>query len=78
MIKKQKALVISFHTAMEAIAAEKYCEEHAIAARIIPLPGELSAGCGLALKAPADLEDTLPHDMTGAGLKWDTATVLTI
>ena len=31
-----------------AMAMELYCKEHGISGRLIPVPRELSAGCGLA------------------------------
>lgn len=46
-IKKEQA-VLSFATTTQAMAAEKYFQEQGIPGRLIPLPGEISADCGLA------------------------------
>lgn len=48
MRKKEQKLVITFHTTADAIAFEKACKENRIPGRMIPVPRELSAGCGLA------------------------------
>ena len=36
------------------MALEKYCNEHGIPGRLIPIPREITAGCGLAWSAPPD------------------------
>lgn len=45
---KKDYIVLSFHTTVEAMAWEKHCAEAKIPGRLIPLPREISAGCGLA------------------------------
>ena len=49
MRAKRPYIVLSFHATVEAMAWEKHCTEANIPGRLIPLPRELSAGCGLAL-----------------------------
>ena len=48
MRTKRPYIVLSFRTTVEAMAWEKHCEAENIPGRLIPLPRELSAGCGLA------------------------------
>lgn len=48
MRQKEWKLVITFHTTSDAIAFEKACKENGKPGRMIPVPRELSAGCGLA------------------------------
>lgn len=48
MRAKRPYIVLSFHATVEAMAWEKHCNEANIPGRLIPLPRELSAGCGLA------------------------------
>lgn len=48
MRKKELKLIITFHTTADAIALEKACKEAQAPGRMIPVPRELSAGCGLA------------------------------
>ena len=52
MREKQLRLVVAFHTATAAMALEKYCGAHEIPGRLIPIPREITAGCGLAWSAP--------------------------
>ena len=56
MRQKQPALVVTFSTTSEAMAAEKYSGEQGLPGRLIPVPREITAGCGLAWKAPPETE----------------------
>lgn len=56
MRKKEKRLIVSFYSTHDAMAFEEYCHEHSIAGRLIPLPREISAGCGLAWSTTPDEE----------------------
>lgn len=40
--------VITFATTTDAMAAENFCLDNSIGGRLIPVPQEISAGCGLA------------------------------
>lgn len=59
MIKKEKKLVITFHTTTEAMAMEKTCKEAGADGRLIPVPRAISAGCGLAWCAKLESEEDL-------------------
>ena len=48
MRPKKLTQIITFKTTTAAMAMEDYCHEHGIPGRMIPLPQEISAGCGLA------------------------------
>lgn len=48
MRKKELKLVVTFHTTTDAMAMEKGCKQQGAPGRLIPVPRELSAGCGLA------------------------------
>lgn len=48
MREKKKYMVISFHSTTEAMSFEKQCMEKDIPGRLIPIPREITAGCGLA------------------------------
>ena len=54
MRAKRPYIVLSFRTTVEAMAWEKHCEAEHIPGRLIPLPRELSAGCGLAWRMPPE------------------------
>lgn len=40
--------MITFHTTTDAMAMEKACKQAGAPGRLIPVPREISAGCGLA------------------------------
>ena len=45
---KRSYIVLSFRTTLEAMEWEKQCHARQVPGRLIPLPREISAGCGLA------------------------------
>lgn len=45
-------VLITFNSSHQAIAAEQLLEQKNILSRLIPLPPEIDAGCGLVLRAP--------------------------
>lgn len=47
MRQKKNYIILTFKTTTAAMAMEKKCSEEEIPGRLIPLPGEISAGCGL-------------------------------
>lgn len=51
------SLVVTFPTTAAAMSCEECCSRRGLPGRMIPVPGEVSAGCGLAWKAaPGDRE----------------------
>ena len=54
MRPKTWKLVITFHTTAAALAMEKLCKEEGVPGRLIPVPRELTADCGMAWCAPTD------------------------
>ena len=78
MRQKKPTLVITFKTTTQAMAVEKYCLEHNLPGRIIPVPREITAGCGLSWKAePAD-QEALTAALTESGLGWQEMHVIEI
>ncbi len=55
MRTKKKFTVIAFETTTQAMAMEKMCGEKNIKGRLIPLPPQIDAGCGLAWRM--DIEE---------------------
>lgn len=50
-------IVITFDTTTDAMMMESFAKENKLAGKIIPIPNEISAGCGLAFKIETeDLE----------------------
>lgn len=46
--EKKPYVVLTFSTTTSAMAMEKRCREQKIPGRLIPVPREITAGCGLA------------------------------
>lgn len=69
--QKKPALILSFARTTDAMAAEKFCMANNLPGRLIPVPGEITAGCGLAWKADPKDEALLTAELTKAGLAWD-------
>lgn len=47
MLKKEKKLIITFHTSDMAFATEKVCKDENIDGKLISAPRTLSADCGI-------------------------------
>ena len=60
MREKKPRLIITFHTITAAMGMEIACGRAGLPGRLIPVPREITAGCGMAWSAPpearADLE----------------------
>ncbi|MCQ2492135.1 MAG: DUF3343 domain-containing protein [Lachnospiraceae bacterium] len=69
--KKKNWLVVTFSTVTAAMAMEDYCMGHGVAGRIIPLPQEISAGCGLSWRTQPEEKENLIQMMAEAGLTWE-------
>ena len=53
MREKKPTLFFSFSTTVSAMEAERICRENGIPGRLVPVPREITAGCGLAwMSAP--------------------------
>ena len=78
MREKKDTLVVTFHTTTQAMAAEKFCLANGLPGRIIPVPREITAGCGLSWKAAPEDRETLTKAFTEAGLGWDGMYVIKI
>ena len=59
MIKRTEKLIITFYTTTAAMAMERICRDQCADGRIIPVPGSISADCGLAWCAKKESEDEL-------------------
>lgn len=76
MREKKPALILTFASTAEAMATEKYCSQHQLPGRLIPVPKEITAGCGLAWKAAVEQEEELTRALAQAGVHWQEARVL--
>ena len=78
MRRKQPALVITFPTTSAAMEAESFCLARQLPGRMIPVPREITAGCGLAWRAPPEAEEALARALEEAELVWSEMRVLEI
>ena len=68
MIRKQQRVVFTFHTTTDAMATENLCKEKKLGGRMIPVPGEITADCGLAWCAEPQLEEALRCALNSANI----------
>lgn len=78
MIEKKLCLVISFNKTIDAMAFEEYCLKNSVNGRLIPLPKEISAGCGLAWKCDVDNQKETEKALSNLSIKCDKMTKLII
>lgn len=69
MRKKELKLIVTFHTTADAMAMEKCCKEHQVPGRLIPVPREISAGCGLAWCAELEARAVVVEVMEKVGIE---------
>lgn len=71
MIPKSPKLIVTFHTTTAAMAMEKFCKAQHIPGRLIPVPREISAGCGMSWCAPPDAKSAVENAIADAGVEVD-------
>ena len=71
MISKKLSLVISFKKTVDAMALEEHCLKNGIGGRLIPLPKEISAGCGLAWKCELSQADEMKRALGDLQIEYD-------
>lgn len=69
MRKRELKLIVTFHTTADAMAMEKACKKQEVSGRLIPVPREISAGCGMAWCAPLEEEEKLRVVMSQTGIQ---------
>jgi len=57
--KKSQKVIITFHTTTQAMKMESCAKKEGAPGRLIPIPREISAGCGMAWSAEVDKRATL-------------------
>ena len=76
MRQKKKALVVTFSATTDAMAMEQYCISHQLPGRLIPIPREIHAGCGLAWKTLPEEKENFTRALQEAGIRWEAMEVL--
>lgn len=67
MRARKTYIVLSFRTTLEAMEWEKQCMTQNVPGRLIPLPWEISAGCGLAWRMLPEEFELWQHRLDRAG-----------
>ena len=70
MLQKKPCVVVTFDATAAAMAAEKYCLANGVAGRLIPVPREITAGCGLAWKTAPEQEEAVTAALRSAGIEY--------
>ncbi|HIT63912.1 MAG TPA: DUF3343 domain-containing protein [Candidatus Ventrimonas merdavium] len=71
MRKKELRAVIAFSATTDAMAAEAHLKGAGIPGRLIPVPREIRAGCGLAWSSPAESGEAARQALGQAGIPWE-------
>ncbi|MFR3996648.1 MAG: DUF3343 domain-containing protein [Oscillospiraceae bacterium] len=71
MREKKRWLIITFHTTAAAIAMEKLCRAKGLPGRLIPVPRELTADCGMVWRAGTEDRAALTALTKAEGLETD-------
>jgi len=71
MREKRLQLIITFHSTAGAMAMDKLCRQSGLKGRLIPVPRQISAGCGMAWCAPVEERHRLRDAVGAAGLNVD-------
>lgn len=62
------SLVVTFPTTAAALSCEECCQRRGLGGRMIPVPGQISAGCGLAWKTAPEARDELAAALAADGV----------
>ena len=68
---KELRLIVTFHTTTAAMAMEKVCAQRGVPGRLIPVPRDITAGCGMAWSAPVGARDSVEKTAREAGIETD-------
>ena len=71
MRAKTLKTVVTFATTSDAMAMEGAAREHGVPGRIIPVPSEIDAGCGLAWAADVADADALSNALDRLSLAYE-------
>lgn len=68
MRAKSLKLIVTFHTTTAAMAMERVCTAAGLPGRLIPVPREITAGCGMSWKAEPEDRAALEAFVTEKGI----------
>ena len=70
MIQKKAKVIITFRTTTDAMAMESLCKAQGLSGRMIPVPGAITADCGLAWCAEPQMGEILLGAIKTAGISY--------
>lgn len=68
MRQKSMKLIVTFPSTAAAMEMERICKERSVPGRLIPVPREITAGCGLSWCAPLEAREELRTLAVNEGL----------
>ena len=74
--EKKPTLFFSFPTTFAAMEAERICREAGIPGRLVPIPREITAGCGLAWMSEPEQEPAIRAFFRSRQLQFEGSTIL--
>ena len=74
--KKESRVIISFDSTCFAFEAEEFFGEREIPGRLIPLPGEIKSGCGMAWCSPVENKERVLSALEDSGVPYHGVDVL--
>lgn len=57
--KKENRIILTFESTTQALKTEARCKRYCISGKLIPVPRQLSAGCGMAWSSPVHDRENL-------------------
>ncbi len=69
MREKRPRLIVTFRTTVAAMMMERACAAKGVGGRLIPVPGTLRAGCGMAWSAPPEDRGLVEQTAAEAGIE---------
>lgn len=73
---RKPSLVVTFPTTAAAMSCEELCGKRGLDGRMIPVPAQISAGCGLAWKAAPEDREAYEAALSEAGVPFEAMTVV--
>lgn len=71
MREKTLKYLVTFHTTTQAMSMEKACVEGGLGGRLIPVPRQISAGCGMAWCAPLEGRAAIRRMLESENMEYD-------
>ncbi len=80
MIKRNKKewLIVTFHTTVAAFQMERAAKDMGFGGRIIPVPREISAGCGLAWRDEKEKQAEIKKCLDDKCIEYEQLVLLTL